>query len=238
MANDDETILRSQRLQPTAPWPLLQQALRMALYDEYAARAYYAGVVQAFGQQAPFANILKSEAQHIATLVRLCQRYGVPRPLDPFPAETTISPSWRVNLERGVSGELANIRLYDYLMAWVVEPDVRQVFLNLQTASRNKHLPAFQRALEKAMALENWHAQQGVAPSQAYVRHGPLSDALERGFALLASQHGAFGLIGTLVRTTHPAMLAGLVAGGTAVHLLRQAKVAPVDTSLSLTQKD
>jgi len=45
-------------------------------------------------------------------------------------------------------------------------------------------------------------------------------------------------LIGTLVRTTHPAMLAGLVAGGTAVHLLRQAKVAPVDTSLSLTQKD
>lgn len=238
MANTDETILRSQRLQPAAPWPLLHQALRMALYDEYAARAYYAGVVQAFGQQAPFASILKSEAQHIATLVRLCQRYGVPRPLDPFPAETTISASWRVNLERGVSGELANIRLYDYLLTWVTEPDVRQAFLRVQAASRDKHLPAFQRALEKAMALENWHAQQGVAPSQAYVRHGPLSDALERGLALLASQHGAFGLIGTLVRSTHPAMLAGMVAGGAAVQLLRKAKKPSFDSSLSQSQED
>jgi len=162
----------------------------------------------------------------------------VPRPLDPFPAETTISASWRVNLERGVSGELANIRLYDYLLTWVTEPDVRQAFLRVQAASRDKHLPAFQRALEKAMALENWHAQQGVAPSQAYVRHGPLSDALERGLALLASQHGAFGLIGTLVRSTHPAMLAGMVAGGAAVQLLRKAKKPSFDSSLSQSQED
>jgi len=232
MANYDESILRSQVIQPAAPWPVLHQALRIALYDEYAARAYYAAVVQAFGAQPPFANIVKSEEQHIAALSALCQRYGVPRPLDPFPAEVVISPSWRVNLERGVAGEIANIRLYDYLARQVLEPDVRQVFMNLQAASRDSHLPAFQRALEKAVALEGWHARQGIAPNQAYVRHGPLTDALERGFALLARQHGAFGLLGPLVRFTDPAMLAGMVAGGAAVHFLRQPKAAaPTDSS-------
>lgn len=230
MANYDEAILRSHIVQPMAPWPVLHQALRIALYDEYAARAYYAAVVQAFGAQPPFANIVRSEEQHIAALGNLCQRYGVPRPLDPFPAEVDISPSWRVNLERGVAGEIANIRLYDYLARQVVEPDVRQVFANLQAASRNNHLPAFQRALEKAVSREVWHARQGIAPSQAYVRHGPFTDALERGFALLARQHGAFGLLGPLVRLANPAMLAGMVAGGAAVHYLRQ----PKTTSLTV----
>lgn len=231
MANYDEVILRSQRVQPTAPWPVLHQALRIALYDEYAARAFYAGVLQAFGRQAPFDSIVASETQHIALLSGLCQRYGVPQPLDPFPAEVTISPSWRANLERGITGEIANMRLQDYLIGQVSEPDVCQTFLKLQAASRDNHLLAFQRALEKAVTRENWHVRQGIAPSQAYVSHGPLSDALERGLALLASQHGAFGLIGTLVRATHPAMLAGIVAGGAAVQVLRQAKADPAKTS-------
>jgi rubrerythrin len=237
MANYDEAILRKRRIDPAAPWPALHQALRIALYDEYAARAYYAAAVEAFGpdsSSAPFANIVQAEVRHVAALSRLCARYGVPRPLDPFPAETAISPSWRANLERGVAGEIANIRLYDYLLGQVAEPDARQVFENLQAASRDNHLPAFQRALEQAIVRESWHARQGVPPAQAYVRHGPLTDALERGFALLARQHGAFGIVGSLVRAAHPAMLAGMVAGGAAVHWLRQPKSATPST----TQED
>lgn len=234
MANYDEAILRGQRIDPDAPWPALHQALRIALYDEYAARAYYAAVVESFGPQPPFVNIAQAEVQHIAALSRLCQRYGVPRPLDPFPAETVVSPSWRVNLERGVAGEIANIRLYAHLLDQVVEPDVRQVFRNLLAASRDNHLPAFQRALEKAVTRESWHARQGVPPAQAYVRHGPLTDALEHGFALLARQHGVFGLVGSLARVAHPAMLAGMVAGGAAAHWLRR----PKSRSSSPTQEN
>ena len=44
MTNFDEAILRGKLIQPTAPFPVLHQALRIALYDEYAARAYYAAV--------------------------------------------------------------------------------------------------------------------------------------------------------------------------------------------------
>lgn len=222
MANYDEAILRRRTLQPKAPFPVLHQAVRIALYDEYAARAFYRRVVEAFGPQPPFVNIARAEERHVAALGRLCQRYGIPRPLDPFPGETTVSPGWRANLERAVAGEIANVRLYRYLMPHVAARDVQQTFANLQAASLDNHLPAFQHALQLALAREGYHAAQGIPASQAYVRHGPLTNILEHGFSLLARQHSAFGLVGSLLRAAHPAMLAGMAAGGSAVHCLRK----------------
>lgn len=235
MGNYDEPVLRSRRLQRAAPFPLLHQALRIAIYDEYAARAFYGRVVEAFGPRPPFANIVKAENQHVESLGKLCERYGVPRPLDPFPAETTVAPSWRTNLERGVAGEIANVQLYQYLLTQVPVPEVRRVFLSLQAASLENHLPAFQQALETALAQESYHAMRGIAPSQAYVRHGPVTDAVERAFSLLARQHGAFGLIGSIVRATHPAMLTGIVAGGATMQYLRH---TASQTKLSQTKED
>ncbi len=222
MANYDEAILRSRSLQLAAPFPIMHQAVRIALYDEYAARAFYRRVTEAFGPQAPFVNIARAEEQHVTALGRLCQRYGIPRPLDPFPAETTVSPSWRTNLERAVAGEIANVQLYRYLLPHIAARDVQQVFSRLQSASLDNHLPAFQHALQLALARESYHAAQGIPASQAYVKHGPLTNILEHGFSLLARQHSAFGLIGSLVRAAHPAMLVGMVAGGSAVHYLRK----------------
>jgi len=222
VANYDEAILRSRTLQPAAPFPVVHQAVRIALYDEYAARAFYRRVTEAFGPQVPFVSIARAEDQHIAALGRLCERYGIPRPLDPFPAETTVSPSWRANLERAVAGEIANVQLYRYLLPHVIARDVQETFVNLQSASLDNHLPAFQRALQLALAREGYHAAQGIPASQAYVKHGPLTNILEHGFSLLARQHSAFGLVGSLLRAAHPAMLAGLVAGGGAVHYLRK----------------
>ncbi|KAB2914886.1 MAG: ferritin [Dechloromonas sp.] len=222
MANYDEAILRSRRIQPAAPFPVIHQAIRIAMYDEYAARAFYGRVVEAFGPQAPFASIVRAEQQHVAALGRLCERFGIPRPLDPFPGETTVAATWRANLERAVSGEIANVQLYRQLLPQVSAPEVQRVFANLQAASLDNHLPAFQHALQQAVARESYHAAQGIPASQAYVRHGPLTNLVEQGFSLLARQHGAFGLLGSLVRNAHPALLAGMVAGGAAVHTLRQ----------------
>lgn len=162
MANYDEAILRSRTLQPAAPFPVVHQAVRIALYDEYAARAFYRRVTEAFGPQVPFVSIARAEDQHIAALGRLCERYGIPRPLDPFPAETTVSPSWRANLERAVAGEIANVQLYRYLLPHVIARDVQETFVNLQSASLDNHLPAFQRALQLALAREGYHAAQGI----------------------------------------------------------------------------
>jgi 2-hydroxychromene-2-carboxylate isomerase len=122
MANYDEAMLRSGRVRPDARFPVLHQALRLALYDRYAARAFDAAVIEAFGSQAPFASLLQSADRHIDALSRLCRRYGVPRPGDPFPAKTVVSPAWRANLERAAMGAAATVRLCQHLLPYAVAP--------------------------------------------------------------------------------------------------------------------
>ena len=41
--------------------------------------------------------------------------------------------------------ERENIAMYDRLLADVTEPDIRTAFENLRAASKNNHLPAFER---------------------------------------------------------------------------------------------
>lgn len=48
----------------------------------------------------------------------------------------------------GVNAEVANIQMYDMLLAYMGNhPDVQDVFYRLQAASFNNHLPAFQSHL-------------------------------------------------------------------------------------------
>jgi hypothetical protein len=221
MQNYDELILRTRRIDPAAPFPVVHQAVRIALYDEYAARSFYARVTEAFGPQPPFSNIVRAEEQHVAALLGLCERFGIPRPLDPFPQESTVEPTWLANCQRAVAGEIANVQLYAYLLGQVAEPEVRRVFQNLQAASLQNHLPAFRQAAVAAQAQESYHAARGIPPQQAYVRHGPLSDFLERAFSQLGPYAGPLGIFSPLLRNAHPAMLAGMVTGGAGAYLLK-----------------
>ncbi|WP_231568245.1 ferritin family protein [Novosphingobium malaysiense] len=49
--------------------------------------------------------------------------------------------------ERAVQAEIENIALYDRLIPQIDDVAVKEVFQNLQDASRNNHLPAFRRCL-------------------------------------------------------------------------------------------
>ncbi|MBB3103159.1 ferritin-like domain-containing protein [Azomonas macrocytogenes] len=222
MQNYDEQILRSRRLDPQAPYPLLHQAVRIALFDEYAARSFYRRVIEAFGSRPPFTEILNSEERHIAALSGLCEQLGVARPLDPFPAETSTEPTWLANCSRAVAGEVAKVRLYNALLPVVIEPEARSVFLNLQASAYERHLPAFREAVLSALDQERYHAAMGVSPQQAYVKHGPFSDFIERALVQVAGRGGMFGLLSPLLRNSHPALLTGLAVGGTGVYLLKK----------------
>lgn len=219
MQNYDERILRGRTIVPDAPFPVLHQALRIAMYDEYAARAFYARVIEAFGPRPPFVAIQRAEQRHVEALAELCQRLGVPQPLDPFPQATGVEPTWLGNCERAVAGELANVRLYEHLLARVAEPEARQVFVALQNASLQHHLPAFVQAVQEARAQERYHAARGIPPQHAYVRHGAVSDLLERLFVQLGPHAGPLGVVSPFLRHLHPAMLAGMLTGGAGVYL-------------------
>ncbi len=135
------------RINPALNIPPLHQALQIAIYDEYRARAFYQKVIDFFGPVKPFINIVEAEKQHIAALLPLFYHYGVYIPVDDWYPNLEPSPNFVENCEIGVAAEISNVQMYHYLLNFVPQPDIRQVFSNLQAASLNSHLPAFRRCV-------------------------------------------------------------------------------------------
>jgi hypothetical protein len=124
-------------------------ALLEALDDEHKAHATYAQVLADFGDVLPFANIIEAEARHIDALTRLMHRYQVPVPSNPWTGKVPRFASVKDACAAGVEAEIDNGSLYDRLMAATQRADILEVFRNLQEASQQRHLPAFQRCLER-----------------------------------------------------------------------------------------
>lgn len=124
------------------------QVLNEALDDEYKAWAIYDQVIADFGEVRPFSNIREAEARHIQALLTLFVRYGLAVPENPWPGKAERYASLQEACEAGVAAEIANAELYDRLLAAVHQPDILLVLRNLQEASQQRHLPAFQRCAE------------------------------------------------------------------------------------------
>lgn len=123
---------------------LEKEALTKAILEEYGAYNLYQSVIDRFGLVAPFTMIAKSEQQHINALTRLADRYGVTVPANPGLVETPVFSSLSDACQAGVAAEIADAELYDELRPDVTHADIQRVFDNLQSASLNSHLPAFQ----------------------------------------------------------------------------------------------
>lgn len=125
----------------------VEQMLTLAIQDEYAARATYTAIQDAFGTQAPFANIDGAEANHVAELAPLFAAYGLTVPADT--ATATAPATLAEAYATGVAAETANIAMYaSFLKQSDLPADVRAVFTALQSASAN-HLAAFTRNAER-----------------------------------------------------------------------------------------
>jgi hypothetical protein len=125
----------------------LEQALTLAIDDEYKARETYAEVIETHGDVQPFTNIIRAEEQHISSLQKLFQTYGLLVPENGWVDAITVTESISEMCAQGVQAEIENAALYREQLLPAVEayPDVVQVFRNLMNASQNNHLPAFER---------------------------------------------------------------------------------------------
>ena len=132
---------------PVGPDPAdLVAILERALQEEYTAEILYRHVLAIFGPDtAPFALIAEAEVRHAAALKLLFARRSLaPPPWTPvsFLAFATIPEA----CADGVRAEVADAKLYTpYLERTDLPQDVRNVFMNLQAASLDNHLPAFER---------------------------------------------------------------------------------------------
>jgi hypothetical protein len=120
-------------------------ALTMALNDEYHAWSAYDQIIADLGAVRPFTSIQRAEENHIAALVALFDRYGLDVPANEWPGSVPSFDTLAEACEAGVQAEIDNAALYDQLLNMVDNPDIIQVFTNLQQASLTKHLPAFER---------------------------------------------------------------------------------------------
>ena len=125
-------------------------ALNEALEDEYLAWATYDQVIADFGEVPPFSNIREAEARHIEALCTLFARYGLPVPENPWPGKVTRYASLQAACEAGVAAEIANGEMYERLLGATQRPDILTVLRNLQEASQQRHLAAFQRCAQRS----------------------------------------------------------------------------------------
>jgi len=124
-------------------------ALGEALDDEYCAWATYDQVIADFGEVPPFGNIREAEARHIEALRGLFDRYGLGVPENPWPGKVARYANLHEACAAGVAAEIENGALYERLLASTRRADILTVFRNLQEASQHRHLPAFQRCVER-----------------------------------------------------------------------------------------
>lgn len=132
------------------------QVLHEALDDEYHAWATYNQVIADFGEVPPFSNIREAEGRHIEALCALFAYYGLPIPENPWPGKVARYASLQAACEAGVTAEIVNSEMYDRLIGATQRPDILAVLRNLQAASQQRHLPAFQRCA-KSFASDSGH---------------------------------------------------------------------------------
>lgn len=123
-------------------------ALNEALEDEYLAWATYDQVITNFGEAPPFTNIREAEARHIESLCTLFVDYGLPVPENQWPGKVPRYASRQAACEAGVAAEIANGEMYERLLVATQRPDILTVLRNLQEASQQRHLAAFQRCAQ------------------------------------------------------------------------------------------
>ena len=119
-------------------------ALNRAIAEEYGALNTYKAAIAQLGNIYPFSQIVRAEQQHVNALSRLFTKYGLSIPADPGLIGTPTFPSLTNACQVGVAAEIADANLYDELLKVTDNADLIQVFKNLQRASLNAHLPAFE----------------------------------------------------------------------------------------------
>lgn len=125
----------------------------MGTDGEYNSAAQYGAVIAKFGQVEPYVSIKAGEERHISALTRQLERFGVTVPPNPFEGKVTAPASLEAAAKAWAVGEVANVEMYDALLADVDDAGLKRVLTNLRRASDESHLPLFQAAADEGGTL-------------------------------------------------------------------------------------
>lgn len=129
----------------------VENALVLAINDEYHAEAVYSAVIEKFGSIRPFENIVKAEKRHAKYLVDIMHKYGLVPPHNTYINSKEVKEIVPNTIKEacllGIDAEIKNVKLYDDNLIPKVKnyPDILEVMTLLRNASEKQHLPAFQK---------------------------------------------------------------------------------------------
>ncbi|MDZ7671597.1 MAG: DUF2202 domain-containing protein [Halanaerobiales bacterium] len=126
----------------------LEEMLIYAIQDEYLARTEYDLIMNQYGVQRPFSNIIKAEEHHIELLKPLFEKYNISIPEDNSSEYVVLPEDIREALQIGVNAEIDNIEMYESFLTKDIPADVAFVFEELKRGSEN-HLRAFKNSLNR-----------------------------------------------------------------------------------------
>lgn len=132
----------------------LEEMLVYAVEDEYLAQAEYAAIIEKFGTQKPYSNIIKAEATHIKLLLPLLEANKVTVPKKDWNALIVVPKTITESHKAAVTAEKNNIAMYEKFLKQDLPADVKDVFERLLNASK-KHLISFQRAVDGQIGTGN-----------------------------------------------------------------------------------
>jgi hypothetical protein len=121
---------------------------------EFAASASYQAVLDQYGQVEPYATIKTAEDRHANALIRQLERYGIDVPDNPYTGAIEAPTDLETAAIAWAEGEIANVEMYDELLAQATDSHLIRVLENLRRASLESHLPAFEAAAANGGTLD------------------------------------------------------------------------------------
>lgn len=121
--------------------------LAAAIQEEYTAMNTYQAIMEELGEVEPFSRFARSEQQHVNALIRVAERFGVEVPENAGEVADIEWSTLEEACQLGVTFEQLDADLYDEILPNTTNPMLIRVYTNLQRASLNNHLPAFEACI-------------------------------------------------------------------------------------------
>ena len=122
--------------------------LMYAMQDEYLARGEYQAIIDEFGNQKPYSNIIRAENTHISYLEEVYVAYELDIPEDTSSEHTVIPTDLLEAAKTGVQAEIDNIAMYEQFLSYELPTNIEEVFTALRDASKS-HLMAFEKQVKR-----------------------------------------------------------------------------------------
>jgi hypothetical protein len=126
----------------------INDMLMYAVQDEYLAHGEYLAIIEEFGSQKPYTNIMSAEETHLAYLKEVYLAYELDFPADTSADHIVVPADLLEAAEVGVQAEIDNIAMYDLFLTHDLPDNVFEVFSALKSGS-DSHLLAFQKQVDK-----------------------------------------------------------------------------------------